>query len=750
MSNKRKQAVSIGVLGGIAWCIAGSFTPNLAFGQTSPANTETSQKDSGPLEDSVTPLNEITVSSTRSERRIDKVPNTVTVTTSEDIERGGARDIKDLFRNELDVTVRSSATRFSNSGSGNTGRAGNEGVNIRGLEGNQVLMMVDGIRLPNSFSFGPFATGRGDFMELDGIKKVEVLRGPSSIQYGSDGLAGAVTIQTLDPSDLIKADQAMGGFYRTGFASIDRSWSNSLGVAGKVGDWQMMLLGSYRTGHETINKGSNDVRNADRTKPNPVDYNNRYLLGKVFYSLTAAQQIALTVETQNRKQDTEVYSARAVPPLVPSSTIDFDTNDKIERNRVSLEHRFNDLNARFIQRSETRLYWQNAEINQFAAEDRNISVDRTRDNNFSTKLGGVSLLLESNLSGALNQRLTYGGDWSQSQLTSRRSGTVPPFGETFPSKPFPDTNYTLSSGFLQDEIEAGKFSIIPGLRYDHYKLSPSSSGYSGAKVASLSGQAVTPRLGIVWQPVRWFAPYGQYAKGFRAPTPDQVNTGFTNLASGYTSIANPNLKEEKADSFEFGFRGKGEGLGYSVAYFDNRYQDFISSQSVGGAGTPANPTRFQYVNLAKAHIYGAEARSEWKFLDYWKVNLGLAYSRGESEAKGVKTPLDSIQPLKLVSGVRYDAVSWGSNLNFLYSQAKESARISTGTAQFASPSYSVFDLGLYWKPLDGLTVNANLNNIFDTKYWRWSDVSGLASNSAIKDSYTAPGRNAQVSVKFEF
>jgi hemoglobin/transferrin/lactoferrin receptor protein len=60
------------------------------------------------------------------------------------------------------------------------------------------------------------------------------------------------------------------------------------------------------------------------------------------------------------------------------------------------------------------------------------------------------------------------------------------------------------------------------------------------------------------------------------------------------------------------------------------------------------------------------------------------------------------------------------------------------------------DLGLYWKPAANFTLNANVNNAFDTKYWRWSDVSGLATNSTIKDAYTAPGRNIQISIRYDF
>jgi len=722
----------------LALSLAWGISPTMVSAQQAPDT-----------EGTVTRLNEITVSSTRTERRVDKVPNTVTVTPAAKIEQDGARNIKDVFRDELDVTVRAAPTRFTAAGAA-TGRAGNEGINIRGLEGNQVLMMVDGIRVPNSFSFGSFATGRGDFLDVDGIKTVEVLRGPASTQFGSDGLAGAVSFRTLDPSDIFKLGQSIGGFARSSYASIDRSWSNTLGVAGTNGQWQGMLLGSYRTGNEVSNKGDNDVQNVNRTTPNPVDYNNRYLLGKVFLTVDPTQQIGLTFETQNRKQNTEVYSARAVPPLTSTSTLDLDARDQIDRNRVSLEHRYNDLNAQWVQRAETRVYWQDAKVSQLATEDRNTAADRTRDNSYSTKVTGLSTLLESNLTGFLNQRLTYGVDWSKAEITGVRDGTVAPFGETFPIKPFPDTTYTLAGAFVQSEIEVGKFSVIPGLRFDHYNLSPSSAGYVGGTAVALSGQAVTPRLGVVWQLAPSFAPYGQLAKGFRAPTPDQVNNGFTNLASGYTSIGNPNLKAENADSIEVGFRGKIESVRYSVAAFDNRYKDFISQQAVSGAGTPANPTVFQYINLANAHIHGLEARAEWQMGKFWKANAGIAYSKGESEANGVKTPLDTIQPLKAVIGARYDEAMWGAKANLVYIEGKDTSQISTTTAQFAPPTYTVLDLGVYWKPARNFTVNANLNNAFDTKYWRWSDVSGLASSSTVKDAYTAPGRNVQVSARYDF
>jgi hemoglobin/transferrin/lactoferrin receptor protein len=707
---------------------------------------------------SLTQLKEMTVSASRGERRIDEVPASVTVITAETIEREGARDLKEIFRHELDVTVPSGPTRFSNAGT-STGRSGNSGVNIRGLGGNQVLMLIDGIRVPNGFSFGSFTTGRADYLDVDGLKAVEVLRGPASTQYGSDGLAGAVSFRTLDPSDLFQKTTKEGGFVRTGYAGIDRSWSSTLGLAGERGPWQGMILGSFRLGHATSNQGTNQALNIDRTAPNPVDYNNRYLLAKAILTINPQQQLGLTLESQRRTQATEVYSARAVPPLRPLGTLSFSTLDRINRDRISVEHRYSDLSAAWIQKAETRVYWQDAQINQFAAEDRYRARPRTRDNTYQTSLVGAATQFESNFSAVLDQRLTYGLDWSQADIKGVRDGTVPPYGGVFPDKPFPDTLYTLSGAFLQSEIELGDVSITPGVRFDYYRIAPSANRLaqrthrSGAlqPPTTTTGQAVTPRLGVVWSLHPMFSPYAQYAQGFRAPTPDQVNNGFRNLASGYTSIGNPDLQPEYADSIEIGFRGFDDAISYSLSAFDNHYKNFISQQIVGGAGRPSNPTVYQYVNLTRAHIQGVVARVDWRFEKNWGLETGFAYLQGDSTLKGRKQPLDSIQPLKVLLGLRYDEATWGARADWVWNAAKSPSRIALASPeQYATPAYGTLDLGLYWKPAANFTLNANVNNAFDTKYWRWSDVSGLATNSTIKDAYTAPGRNIQISIRYDF
>lgn len=125
-----------------------------------------------------------------------------------------------------------------------------------------------------------------------------------------------------------------------GHDSVDKSWHTAAAVAGRGGDWQGLLLASVRRGHETKNQGGNDAPNASRTRPDPVDYASPSMLGKMVYGPSPVHEFGLTLETQRRTQDTRIISARALPPLVASSTLDLWAHDRLERSRASLEHRY--------------------------------------------------------------------------------------------------------------------------------------------------------------------------------------------------------------------------------------------------------------------------------------------------------------------------------------------------------------------------------------------------------------------------
>lgn len=750
----RKTPVALALLA--AW----GLCPSAALAQASTA-------PSAPSTTATTALPPITNTATRTERRVDEVPATVTVVPAAYIEAAGARDIKDLFRNQVDLTVRSAPGRFGLAGA-STGRAGNEGINIRGLEGNQVLMLVDGIRVPGSFSFGAFATGRADYLALEATQAAEVLRGPASTSFVSDGLAGGLSLRTLDPADVLKAGQALGGFLRLAGTQVDESVALTAAAALRQGPWQALLLLSQRDGHETNSQGNNEALNSSRTAPNPLDYRQQVVLGKVFFGPAPAHRFGGTVEAMQRRAETDVFSGRAVPAAPPTAlpataVIDLEAQDRVQRSRVSAEHRYDDLNGLWFQKVESRVYVQDADTRQFATEDRNTAADRTRNSRYREKVVGLSTQFETTLSGALPQRLSYGIDASRTRITAVRDGTpnpsaAPPFGETFPAKPFPNTDYALAGAFVQSEMELGglaglpgRLTLIPALRFDSFKLSPSTDGYSGGAVVGLSDNALTPRLGAVWRLADAFAPYGQWSRGFRAPTPGQVNNGFTNVASGYRSVGNPNLKPETAQSLEVGLRGKAGGWHWQMAAYDNRYLDFITQEGVSGAGTPADPTIFQFINLAQSRIRGVELRGEWHVSPAWSINAASALTRGSSTRNGVAVPLDSVEPARTALGLRYVAGAWDLRADVLHAQAKARDRIRVATpAAFAPEGYTVLDLSARWQPGRGWTLIANLNNVTDATYWRWSDVRGQADTSTVKDAYSAPGRHLQLALRHDF
>ena len=102
-----------------------------------------------------TPLAQITTSATRTERRIDAEPGTVTVITAGDAEARGVRYPKDLFRYEVDLAVRTARHHFE-AALGTGGFSGHEGIGIRRLDRNQVLTLVDRVRVPRAFNAGAF------------------------------------------------------------------------------------------------------------------------------------------------------------------------------------------------------------------------------------------------------------------------------------------------------------------------------------------------------------------------------------------------------------------------------------------------------------------------------------------------------------------------------------------------------------------------------------------------------------------
>lgn len=699
---------------------------------------------------------------------------TVSVITSDDIDENNAKDVKDALKYEPGVEVRRSVYRPAGI-TGSTGRAGNEGINIRGLEGNQVLLLEDGVPLPQSYAFGSGSAGRGDYLNTDLYQRIEVLRGPTSALYGSDGLTGAVNFVTKDPSDLLAIYNKKTYFsLKAGYDSTDRSWGSTATAAFGGDVVQGMIALSGRHGHETDNKGDSNTLGASRSTPDPLTYNNRSALGKLVFKLTPHDTLKLTAETLSNANSSDGLSQLGGAYTWSGYTANgYVTGNEVNSNRVQLDYDHRDATNPYFQQLHASLYYRNASTRQTldisGANASGATSSRSRTNDYGDNILGGSVVADSAFNtGVLQHKLTYGFDASVSHYsTASSAGSEWTSNADGYPEAFPKTTQTSLGAFVQDEIRWNKLSVVPGVRFDYYDMTPhpdatyeSMSASSTKPTSTSTGNAVSPRLAILYEVSPAFVPYVQYAHGFRAPSAYQVNS-FYNPAGSYglyyQQVGNPNLKPETSNSVEVGLRGKlGVGHGqvnYSAAAFAGRYSNFIDSKVVGGSLTSAtNPYTVQYVNYSKASIQGLEGKADWYVNDALEVKGGFAWIHGTETKDGVTSGLDTVPPLAVVLGVKYAPTErWFASADLTYNSRKSKSQMSS-SSYFATPSYTILDLHAGVNITRHVSVTAGINNVFDRKYWIWNDVRGLAdSDGAAKiDAYTAPGRNFNVAMKIDF
>lgn len=684
-------------------------------------------------------LKEVVISASRIEEAADKATATVTVISSDDIDRRNASNLEELLDDEVGVSVRALPSRVQTAFTG-TGRGGNEGINIRGLEGDQVNLLIDGVSLPSSYSFGSVQAGRGDYLDPEGYKQVEIVRGAASTQYGSSGLAGSVMFVTKEPEDYLKGDKTEQFRLKAGYASANRSFQVAPSFAFAAGDTQGLVLASLRSGHETDTMGTNTASNSSRTAANPQDSNAGYVLAKLKQKVSAENAFKLTLESLRRKSETESLSTR-------SATItDDDSTDTTNRTLAKLDWRHTPQGS-WYDVLDVSLYSQVSQVDQLGVQYRPASTprQRSRDAAYNENTTGVGAQFESNFGTATQHRLIYGADAKTSayDMVVNRTGDF-----TTPVKYFPDTDGVSAGTFVQDEITLGALKVTPGLRYDYYKFSPKrvSTGYV-ATYEELSDSALSPKLGANWELNPEIGLYGLYSHGFRVPKSGQINGSFSN-GTQYVYLGNSKLKSERSESVEFGFRGQTGGNKYSATAFQGEYKDFIQD-SVNTGGCTYNgvtyTTCYQAQNLNRVTISGIELRGDFTLAKNWRATAAYAHVEGRSNSDN----LASVDPDKFVGSLQYTpSGTWGIGGRLTAVDRKERAQSGAGVIP---GGYTVFDLTGWYQPTKATQISLGLYNVFDKKYVRWADVRDLAASSAATvDAYTQPGRNFTINVIHNF
>ena len=267
----------------------------------------------------------------------------------------------------------------------------------------------------------------------------------------------------------------------------------------------------------------------------------------------------------------------------------------------------------------------------------------------------------------------------------------------------------------------------------------------GFAISEVSEDASSLSLGAIYDVSEQVSLFAQYAEGYRPPNFDESNQAFINLGYGYATIPNPNLEAESSKGLEIGLRANLGNMFLSLVTFRNRYDDFIESTF---SGQQDGISLFQDRNVGSVEISGAEVSSNFYLSDRWQLRASLAYIKGDNEA--VDTPLDSVDPLTAVVGLRYEnpARVWGGEL--LVTAADEKDRVSSTTVVTAE-SYATTDLIAYYNINDSATLRVGAFNLFDEEYARWTNLRGLpeANTSAIERAFQ-PGRNLRLALSYEF
>ena len=700
----------------------------------------------------------VVVTADRNAQTLDKAAPNVSVIGRKTLNQASAQNLDDIVMYEFGVSVPS-----------DNNRRGHAGINIRGIDGNRILMMVDGVRIPESYAGGGSngAISGRDMVESDTLKQVDIVKGPYSALYGSDALGGVVNMVTLSPSDFVDAGKRGHFGLKHGYRSRDRSHGVTATVAGFHENAEGLLMLTRRQGHETENMGSDTSYSTARTATNPQKNNAYNILAKGNIG-NERHRLETLYEQYYHANDTVLANGLGSQSRGPVTIATSESNarDRIRRQRIEAGYRYT---------GEGRLKEANLTAYQqkLRTEDDAVDVSITRmgarqlgnstrysDYGFEQVIRGLTGRGVWEFDGAVKQTVVAGAEYKHTETARPRdsltvdnlTGAVSKVyaGSTYPNKTFPDSKRKTLSLYAQDSLTFGNGIVLtPALRYEKDKLNTSTDqAYLNANptgtATRFSDSAFTPSLRLSVPMGEQFTGFATYSQGFRTPPFDSATMAFANTTYGYAVIPNANLKSERSNSFELGMKFKNERTRAQVTAFYNRYRNFIDRTEVGTASIGGRPIiQYQYQNLDHVKTYGAEASAAYKFLPGWQVSGSIAWMRGKQQDG---TPLDSAYPLNGVLGVDYAQEKWGGDTKLRWS--KKHSRVSSDSI-FQAPGYGVWDVGAWYKPSKNVEIGANIYNIGNKKYWQHADVAGM-SRSSVMDLYTETGRNFAATVQLKF
>lgn len=519
-----------------------------------------------------------------------------------------------------------------------TGTGGGAPI-LRGLIGNQVLYLVDGIRINDGRLFG----GPNAFLnqtDVGSLEQIEVLKGPGSVQYGSDALGGVVQLRTREPRF---ADAfTLGGTAGGRVSSVDHGFGGHLELRAAAPDWSVLGSGSWiDSGDYQGGRGEGELDDTSWGARGGL------LKGRFRIADDATLTAAWMAE---RRSDVERFDQSARNPSgIPRFFSPFE-----QRSIGYLRADLSNVGGAAIDLAPW--FWfhdYDAESVTTSESSSAITRDRTRSD-FGHVGGGLQatgrVSDELRLVAGVDGRIEDLSDERVRFVTDKSSGSVT---RSIPSGKTPDGSYDSVAAFALADWQPGeRWRFDAGVRIESTHLDSDPVASDASAGFTVDDLALDER----WNAATWsagsfvdlgggFALAGSVATGFRAPTYSDA-LSFGPFTFG-TNVPSPGVDPERSLTAELSPRYDDERLSLRASLYTTWLRDQIGREPTGGfvdldGDSVQDPGEAAYAadNTGRSRIEGIEAAGEWRFIEEWRLFGAAAFTVGRD--------LSGDQPMRFI------------------------------------------------------------------------------------------------------